>query len=270
MFPSLLTTTSLLASLALLIVAITNCQLTYHSSTTLAFFFPAKEYAWLGAPGSKEHYDIVYRGEEASHKVFLTYDGKSEYAVWVSCGVGILAGMSGLVGWGVGCKVCCSIVSLSKCHLLPSSRQHLLILYDDILTTPPTQTPRFSPLSTILTLSLAILTLLTSLVSLIYTSAHRANLQRSTCHVDDSKRDPNTVFRCSRELVACKLLPFIADTNWADNARMCRETTASRMLLVAFAGLAAVLVGVGGMGWVARRRAVGHKVATDDADEAEN
>jgi hypothetical protein len=75
-----------------------------------------------------------------------------------------------------------------------------------------------------------------------------------TCDVADGEQDPYTVFRCSRELVSCTLLPFVADTNWADNARMCRETKASRLLLIPFTLLSAVLVGVYGMRVYAARR----------------
>jgi hypothetical protein len=68
-----------------------------------------------------------------------------------------------------------------------------------------------------------------------------------TCDASDGETDAYTVFTCSRELVSCNILPFIADHNWADNARMCRETKASRLLLIPFTVLSAILVVVYGM-----------------------
>jgi hypothetical protein len=84
--------TVLAASVSLITLAITNFYLTDHSSATLAKFFPGAEYIWLGAPGSKSHYDIVYNGSKDYHKVTVSYDWSTEYFVWASSGLSVLAG----------------------------------------------------------------------------------------------------------------------------------------------------------------------------------
>jgi hypothetical protein len=87
------TVTTVVASISLVALALTDFYVTNHSSATLDKFFPSgREYAWLGAPGSKQHYDIVFNGVKSSHKISLSYDWSSEYFVWASSGMSVLAG----------------------------------------------------------------------------------------------------------------------------------------------------------------------------------
>jgi quinol-cytochrome oxidoreductase complex cytochrome b subunit len=71
-------------------------------------------------------------------------------------------------------------------------------------------------------------------------------LANSTCKWSEG-RFSNTQLTCTRELVACELINFLTETNWADNRRVCRETKGARVILVPLTVLTFVLVALYGL-----------------------
>jgi hypothetical protein len=47
--------------------------------------------------------------------------------------------------------------------------------------------------------------------------------------------------------MACELIDFLTDTNWADNRRVCRETKGARVILVPLTVLTFVMVALYGL-----------------------
>lgn len=52
----------------------------------------------------------------------------------------------------------------------------------------------------------------------------------------------NPRLTCTRELLACEMIDYFTDTNWADNRRLCRETKGARVTLVPLTVLTFALV----------------------------
>jgi hypothetical protein len=72
------------------------------------------------------------------------------------------------------------------------------------------------------------------------------SLANSTCRWSEG-RFSKPQLTCTRELVACELIDFLTDTNWADNRRVCRETKGARVILIPLTVLAFVLVALYGL-----------------------
>jgi hypothetical protein len=71
------------------------------------------------------------------------------------------------------------------------------------------------------------------------------SLANSTCKWSEG-RFSKSQLTCTRELVACELINFLTDTNWADNRRVCRETKGARVILVPLTVLTFVLIALYG------------------------
>ncbi|KAF2032063.1 hypothetical protein EK21DRAFT_87446 [Setomelanomma holmii] len=109
-----------------------------------------------------------------------------------------------------------------------------------------------TPLTSTLFLAPSILAFLLSLVAIIYASVHNTQISHSTCDFWDGYIDGH-VFTCTREVAACNIITSITDTNWANNARICREFKAGRLMLSGTVAINALIVGAGlGRWWVRR------------------
>jgi hypothetical protein len=115
----------------------------------------------------------------------------------------------------------------------------------------------------IATLTASTVAFIASFVSIITSSVKYESLANSTCKWSEG-RFLNTRFICTRELVACELINFITDTNWADNRRACRETKGARVILVPLTVLTFVLVALYGLRMHALKDV---KVVDDVAEE---
>jgi hypothetical protein len=96
------------------------------------------------------------------------------------------------------------------------------------------------------TLSASTAAFVATFVSIIVSSVKYESLANSTCKWSEGRFD-KAQLTCTRELVACELVNFITDTNWADNRRACRETKGARVVLVPLTVLTFVLVALYGL-----------------------
>src|SRR5689334_7762377 len=83
------------------------------------------------------------------------------------------------------------------------------------------------------------ITLILTLVAIIYTSVHNDFNAKSTCVYYEGHRDGH-LFGCTRENAACQIIKSITDTNWADNDRICRELKASRLIIAGIVSVTAL------------------------------
>ncbi|KAH7090685.1 hypothetical protein FB567DRAFT_520420 [Paraphoma chrysanthemicola] len=140
------------------------------------------------------------------HRVQLGYDYSPENMILVSTAFSILAGLFGIAGFWIA-----------------------------------KNSPKLSTLWSASTLSASTAAFVASFVSIIVSSVKYEKLAHSTCSWS-AGRYTNSRLTCTRELVACELVNFITDTNWADNRRACRETKGARVTLVPLTVLTFVLV----------------------------
>jgi hypothetical protein len=96
------------------------------------------------------------------------------------------------------------------------------------------------------TLSASTAAFVATFISIIVSSVKYESLANSTCKWTEGFYS-NAQLTCTRELVACELVNFITDTNWADNRRACRETKGARVVLVPLTVLTFVLVALYGL-----------------------
>jgi hypothetical protein len=96
------------------------------------------------------------------------------------------------------------------------------------------------------TLSASTAAFVASFISIIVSSVKYEHLANTKCRVGEA-RSSNPTLTCTRELVACEIIDFITDTNWADNRRACRETKGARVILVPLTVLTFVMVALYGL-----------------------
>jgi len=93
------------------------------------------------------------------------------------------------------------------------------------------------------TLGAAIAAFISSFVSIIVTSFKYEHLANTKCRFGEGREGiTNPKLHCTRELLACEMVNFITDTNWADNRRACRETKGARVVLVPLTVLTFVMI----------------------------
>ncbi|KAJ4366388.1 hypothetical protein N0V83_008024 [Neocucurbitaria cava] len=141
-----------------------------------------------------------------AHEVQLRYDYSPENMILISTAFSILAGLFGIAGFWIA-----------------------------------RNSPKLSTFWSTSTLSASTAAFVATFISIIVSSVKYESLANSTCKWSEG-RFSNPQLTCTRELVACELINFLTDTNWADNRRVCRETKGARVILVPLTVLTFVLV----------------------------
>ncbi|KAH7397449.1 hypothetical protein BKA66DRAFT_566556 [Pyrenochaeta sp. MPI-SDFR-AT-0127] len=206
----------LVTSLALVGLSISTFYLTGHAFKTLATHFPGDEYVWWGSgPGPLP--------SDPFHMVTLSYDWTTENLLWVTSAFSVLSGLVGL-----------AVFFFS----LRQARQQSTYGASTKLTS-------WNRLPVV---ALTAVTFLTTFISTIWVFVHRVDLMNSTCNWRDGQQ-PNNLFVCSRELVACNVGQLLVphDYRWQPREEACRETHTSRMIMIPLAAISLVLAATHGV-----------------------
>lgn len=222
---------TLLLSIPIVALSITNFYFTGHALHTFGEYFPPGSYEWQN-PGQG-----YTQPKGPAKQVTLRYDYAPENMILVSTALSILAGLFGIAGFWTARKV--------RSYLLFPS----ISLIDQLscANTRRKKSPKLSTFWATSTLSTSTAAFVATFISIIVSSVKYESRANTTCRWSEGRMSNPQPFTCTREIVACELINFLTETNWADNRRVCRETKGARVILVPLTVLTFVSVALYGL-----------------------
>jgi hypothetical protein len=211
-----------LFSIVLLIFAAVSLYTTTSAAILVDRFLNNGRYAWAVV--------LMTSGEDrpGTQYMDLTYDSSSEIYLWVAAGSSLLASLlciakTGFDDWSRRRR---DFDGMVRQHHFISLQQtcELTLLKDHILPAS-----RFSSLLSYTTASWILTAFTSTLVSAIYTWKHRLVVQQTTCHLELVKQ-PDALFRCTRELAVCDISPYLLKSDTSEHARVRRQEACGQLV----------------------------------------